>query len=374
MSDNTRLICDNEVNKNIPNPNIYKYPIGLTQQFRMCGNPFRVDVYKGCTFGCKYCFANSNNFSSKNNFAIADFDVIEKYFYKAFETDKEYKNINIELLRHRVPLHLGGMSDPFQIAEYKYGLTYKLLELTNKYNYPMVISTKAAILTQKYYDVLNPDIHAFQISLCGIDEDWIRLFESNTPAPFQRINFIKKLKRMGFWVGVRIQPLINMKQAIGVVDAVSEYVDYITVEHLKISTNDKENRSFYFNMMDNDISHWYRAGKNYELDTEIKRKNVEALKLISSCPIGCGDNDLHELSDSYNCCGIDTIGGGQFDNWLKYNSMYINMTNDKSQWTPQCNCSSCFNSDCRKKGFGFKDYVDDFISKPLRKQQIHVKI
>lgn len=256
-------------------PNIYKYPIGLTQQFRMCGNPFRVDVYKGCTFGCKYCFANSNNFSSKNNFAIADFDVIEKYFYKAFETDKEYKNINIELLRHRVPLHLGGMSDPFQIAEYKYGLTYKLLELTNKYNYPMVISTKAAVLIQKYYDILNPDIHAFQISLCGIDEDWIRLFESNTPPPFQRINFIKKLKQMGFWVGVRIQPLINMKQAIGVVDAVSEYVDYITVEHLKISTNDKENRSFYFNMMDNDISHWYRAGKNYELDTEIKRKMLK---------------------------------------------------------------------------------------------------
>ena len=29
---------------------LYKYPIGMTQQFRHCGNPFRIDSYKGCGF------------------------------------------------------------------------------------------------------------------------------------------------------------------------------------------------------------------------------------------------------------------------------------------------------------------------------------
>ena len=48
---------------------MYKYPIALTQQFRFCGNPFRVDLYKGCDFGCKYCFANSRNGGFR-----ADFD------------------------------------------------------------------------------------------------------------------------------------------------------------------------------------------------------------------------------------------------------------------------------------------------------------
>ena len=353
---------------------IYKYPIALTQQFRMCGNPFRIDTYKGCSYGCKYCFANTNGFTSKNNFMISDFDKVTKLFYQAFETDKEYKSLNVELLRHRVPLHLGGMSDPFQIAEAKYGLTYKLLELTKRYKYPMMISTKASSLPQSYWDILDKNYHALQISLCGIHEEFIRNIEKNTPTPMQRILFTKALKsKWGGWVSIRLQPLINLEEAIEVVKATSHIVDYITVEHLKISTDDSEHRKFWFNLSGHDVADYYRAGKNYELETKYKLNNINRLKEISKCKIGCGDNDLHEHSDSYNCCGIDTINEN-FNNWLKYNSMYIGMTQDRTSWYPKSNCSSCFNSDCRIKGYGYKDYVDDFIKRPLRKQKIHIKI
>ena len=37
----------------------YSKPLGLTSQFRFCGNPFRLDFYKFCSFGCKYCFARN---------------------------------------------------------------------------------------------------------------------------------------------------------------------------------------------------------------------------------------------------------------------------------------------------------------------------
>ena len=66
---------------------MYKYPIALTQQFRFCGNPFRVDLYQGCSFGCAYCFSQNRPDNQRVPYDIADFSIVEKYFYKAFETD-----------------------------------------------------------------------------------------------------------------------------------------------------------------------------------------------------------------------------------------------------------------------------------------------
>ena len=48
--------------------NEYTSPLGITSQFYFCGNPFRLDVYKGCTVGCKYCFINNQHSNNvKNN-------------------------------------------------------------------------------------------------------------------------------------------------------------------------------------------------------------------------------------------------------------------------------------------------------------------
>ena len=339
---------------------MYKYPIGLTQQFKMCGNPFRIDTYKGCDFNCLYCFASNRGGNFTNNKDISDIEQIKSYFYKAFESNKQYKNINIELLQHRVPLHLGGLSDPFQAREYKYNLTLELLKLTNKYNYPVLISTKTDNLPDKYFEILNPKIHAFQISLIGYDVEFIRQFENNTPEPKNRIKFIKLLKSKNFWVSLRMQPLIDLHQAEKVINQLENHIDYITIEHLKIALDNKDIKTKLFKFINKD--NYKATGREYELNTEIKKANILYLKSITKNKIGCGDNDLHELSDSFNCCGIDCINDN-FNNWLKYNSMNINMTNTNNYWYPKMNCQQTFNSACRKKEYGFKEYVDDYITK-----------
>ncbi len=352
--------------------NLYKYPMALTQQFKHCGNPFRIDTYKGCDFGCKYCFANCRGGNLSKKFQIADFSVIEKNFYKAFEEDKETKNLTIEMLRHRVPLHLGGMSDPFQTREEKYKLTYKLFELTKKYNYPMILSTKTSYIPEEYLEVMDNSIHAFQISLISMNENYIRKFETNTPSPKDRKQLAIDLRNLGFWVGIRIQPLIDFNEAKTVVEELSDIVNYITVEHIKIG-NDNKNKKQMFIDMNLNPKNFKSCGREYEFKTEIKRKNIERLKEISKCPIGCGDNDLHEFSDSMNCCGIDTIGEN-FNNWIKYNSMYINKTGNKNNWCPKCNCSSCINNEGRVKGWYFNDYVDDYMEHPRKEGKCKVEL
>ena len=186
-------------------------------QFKFCGNPFRIDTYRNCDFGCKYCFANARQGKfGETNKQLKSLDTmwLRKQFEKAFDEDKEYKDITIELLKHRVPLHMGGLADMFQSREWKEHVTYDTIKICNEYNYPIMFSTKVASLPQEYWDILDPKLHAFQISLFSNDDKYIRKYETNTPSATERIAFMKELHEKGFWVGLRIQPKNSLTHAL----------------------------------------------------------------------------------------------------------------------------------------------------------------
>jgi len=347
----------------------YGSPLGLTSQFRFCGNPFRLDFYKFCSFGCKYCFARHIGGQEDFDYKYAKFDIIQKYFEKAFESDEETKDIIVELLRHKTPIHVGGLSDPFQPIEFRMELNYKLIQLSNKYNYPLIFSTKTSKLPQKYWDILNPKLHAFQISLFGYDEEFIRKYEDNTPTPKERIEFLKQLRNKGFWCSIRIQPMINLEQAVKLCDVINGIASYVTIEHLKINTDNPVMKELF-----KDEIHKYKRTsimRNLELDKMTKIKNINEIKKhLPDTKVGVGDNDLHFLSQSRCCCGVDTINEN-FDNYLKYNLTYFStesqgkpIKEDETIWLPKCNCANCVNGDIRIKNTqSFKDYVDSYCGK-----------
>lgn len=131
---------------------------------------------------------------------MAKIKTIENLFKKAFENSGTSNNLTVELLRHKVPLHCGGMSDPFQTREWNLHLTKQLIDLSNKYEYPISFSTKTAHLPDEYFEILNPKLHAFQVSIMGWDDEYIRKYETNTPTAKERLNFVKKLRDKGFLV------------------------------------------------------------------------------------------------------------------------------------------------------------------------------
>lgn len=347
----------------------YGSPLALTSQFRFCGNPFRLDFYKFCTFGCKYCFARHIGGQADFDFAYAKFDIIENYFKRAFDSNEETKNYIIELLRHKVPIHIGGLADPFQPIEFKLKLNYKMIELSNKYDYPLIFSTKTSQLPEEYYKILNPQLHAFQISLICADDEWIKKYEDNTPSATQRINFLKTLRSKGFWCSIRIQPLIDINKAVELCDIINGIASYVTVEHLKINTDNPIMKELF----EDEIDKYKRTSimRNLELDIKEKIKNIEIVKQhLDKTPVGIGDNDLHYLSQSRCCCGVDTIGE-KFDNWLKYNLTYFTTEHlgdkkviDEELWVPKCNVANCVNGDLRIKNVSsFKDYTDAYCGK-----------
>ena len=227
------------------------------------------------------------------------------------------------------------------------------------------MSTKNSFLPEEYFNVLDNNIHAFQISLMGYDKNFISKYESNAPSPQDRIDFMLELKSRGFWVSLRLQPLIDLDQAKKLVIELDNRIDYITIEHLKIP-QDNKNIMKVFEPIDK--TKYYRPSslRNLELLKSIKENNINEIKKLTDIKIGCGDNDLHYLSDSNNCCGIDTINKN-FDNWLKYNYTYFvtcNQCDKNSLWIPKGNVRSFLNPDTRKIGLStYKDYTDAYVDK-----------
>lgn len=359
------IICEEKksVKKHEERPPKYSNPLLPTSQFVMCGNCFRADTYKGCSFGCDYCFANNRGGKFERDFAITDVGLMRKWFHQAIE-ENDTSNIKKEFLNHRVPIHLGGLSDPFQDAEWKYGITYDFLKLSKDYNYPVNISTKTCHLPDKYWDILDPNIHTFSISILGYNDYYVRLWEKHTPTAKQRIEFVKELKKRGFWVSIMIQPIIDMEEVLELIKNSDSYVDYYTVEHLKLPLDNSKVCNELIARLNNIKVGLVAKGREYEFDTHTKLLNIQKIKAATKVKIGCGDNELHALSDSLNCCGIDLMPPA-FSNWFKYNSMYIKMTGDRSQWVAKQNCEMCFNGACVRKKFRgvMKDYVDNYFIK-----------
>ena len=81
-------------------------------QVILCGLPIRFDTYRGCSHLCKYCFAQRKVElrNIKTNETVASL--------RAFIEGKRTQGTN--WCDWSIPIHWGGLSDPFQPIEIKY--------------------------------------------------------------------------------------------------------------------------------------------------------------------------------------------------------------------------------------------------------------
>jgi DNA repair photolyase len=140
-------------------PAPYTTPLTVTSQFSFCGLPLRFDSYAGCAFRCSYCFARhrgGNNYGDSVRGASQDH--LARSLHRAFNDDAG--GLVAQFLRRRVPIHMGGMSDPFQPIERRYRVTEASLRaLSQQVDYPVVISTRSTLVSElPYMDVRVPDV------------------------------------------------------------------------------------------------------------------------------------------------------------------------------------------------------------------------
>jgi DNA repair photolyase len=172
--------------------------------------PFRwtINPYRGCEFGCKYCYARYTH--EYMEMAVEEFE--EKIYAKAAAAHL----LRAELVRisRKDPIALGTATDPYQPAERRFRRTRSILEVfAHERGRHLGITTKSDLVARDL-DLLREIGRANWLSVnmtvTTLDEKLARLLEPRAPRPELRLEAVSKLSEAGLRVGVFPNPVMPL--------------------------------------------------------------------------------------------------------------------------------------------------------------------
>ncbi|MGH8396801.1 MAG: PA0069 family radical SAM protein [Gammaproteobacteria bacterium] len=166
-----------------------------------------INPYRGCEHGCIYCYARPSH-AYLNLSPGLDFET--KLFYKAHAAELLEQELRKPGYRCQ-PITLGANTDPYQPIERKLKVTRSLLEVLQRFQHPVSIITKSALVTRDLdilADMAKQDLVSVMVSVTTLDDALKRSLEPRAPSSWVRLKTVHKLAMKGVPVGVLTAPII----------------------------------------------------------------------------------------------------------------------------------------------------------------------
>jgi DNA repair photolyase len=175
------------------------------------GMPFQwaINPYRGCEFGCKYCYARYTH------------EYMELRDSEAFETRIYSKSGAAALLRRELgkvhpgeSIAIGTATDPYQPAERRFGITRAILEVfTRRLGYRLSITTKSDLVARDaelLREIACGNVLHVNVTITTLDAGLARMLEPRAPRPDLRLAAVEKLAAAGVCVGVFANPIMPL--------------------------------------------------------------------------------------------------------------------------------------------------------------------
>jgi DNA repair photolyase len=170
--------------------------------------PFRwtINPYRGCEFGCKYCYARYAH-------------VYMELPAESFEDVIYAKAASAQILRRelaRIDRHdriaIGTATDPYQPAERRFGRTRSILEVfaRERGRYLSIVTKSDGIVRdiELLQEVAKGNVLDVSLTVTTVDVELARLLEPRAPRPDLRLAAVTALADAGISVGVFPNPVM----------------------------------------------------------------------------------------------------------------------------------------------------------------------
>ncbi len=166
-----------------------------------------INPYRGCEFGCKYCYARyTHEFLEYRE--SEDFERL--IFAKSWDAEafrRELRKVRLEQW-----IALGTATDPYQPAERRYGLTRRMLEVFARVSgYNLGITTKSELVARDaalLAGISRRNQVRVTLTVTTADAALARRLEPLAPRPELRFAALARLSRAGVQCGVAVSPLM----------------------------------------------------------------------------------------------------------------------------------------------------------------------
>src|SRR6202047_2697755 len=166
-----------------------------------------INPYRGCEFGCRYCYARYTH------------EFMEMRDGMEFEQKIYVKQHAAGLLRHDLrrvkpdeAIALGTATDPYQPAERRYEVTRTILEeFALHRGFELGIVTKSNLIVRDLdllKEVAKTNRLSVHVTVTTLNVELARILEPRAPRPDLRIDAVRQLSAAGLTTGVSCSPAL----------------------------------------------------------------------------------------------------------------------------------------------------------------------
>jgi len=170
---------------------------------------FTINPYRGCEFGCKYCYARyAHEFMELRDPELFERKIYAKRFHAPWFRDE------VRRIKPGETIWLGTATDPYQPAERRFRITRRMLEaFEGERGLVLGITTKSDLVARDaelLARIGRKNAVSVHLTITTLDEALARLLEPRAPRPALRVAAVRKLTGAGVRVGVLAHPMMPL--------------------------------------------------------------------------------------------------------------------------------------------------------------------
>lgn len=167
---------------------------------------YDLNIYRGCTHDCKYCYAMKSQ-QYLQGMGNEDDVFVKTNIVECLERELASKTWQKDII------NIGGVCDSYQHCEERYKLMPDILRLMIKYKNPIIISTKSNLILRDLdlIDELASITYVnIPISITSITPEISKKVESGAALPEERFQTLKEISRTRAYTGFHAMPILPL--------------------------------------------------------------------------------------------------------------------------------------------------------------------